>query len=409
MIASLGKFWERARSEPGLGRNLLWIAALMAIGAVFGGYFLSHERFNPPWESKYTVFADFKEAVGVSPGNGQEVRLAGVEVGDIRSAGLASDGTARLELRIGDQYTLYKNARALLRPKSPLNDMYVDLSQGTPSAGVLAPNSTIPVSQTVSPVAVDEVLANLPANTQAALTTLLSESDAALVNAPADLPAGLNATQAVLTDLKPVMTQLATRRATLAKLVHALGDVAAATGGNNERMQRLATSLTQALSTVAYRNTQLNSALSQLPDLSAKLRDASGSVEQLASQLDPTLRNLQNASGTLPGALARLGDSMNRLGPWLDHAKPVVSSAVPVLTNLRPFIPKLGTIAADLRPLTVDVQSLTADLIPHLNDLDAFVYNTNSVASLHDPNRGILRGLFAISPQSLGLIASARK
>lgn len=404
MSVSIAKFWERARSEPGLGRNLLWILALIAVGAVFAGYFLSHERFNPPWESKYTVFADFKEAVGVSPGNGQEVRLAGVEVGDIRSAALDSNGTAKLELRIDDKYPLYANARALLRPKSPLNDMYVELSQGTPSAGRLKPGSTIPVSQTVSPIAVDEVLAHLDVNAQAALTTLLSESDAALVNAPADLPAGLNATTAVVTDLKPVMTQLATRRATLAKLVNALADVASATGSNDARLQRLADSLTNALATVAHRNTQLDSALQQLPDLSAKLRTASGSVELLASQLDPTLKDLQQASGTLPGALNRLGSSMGRLGPWLDHAKPVVSAAVPVLANLRPFIPNLGSIAQDLRPLSVDAQALTATAVPRLDDVAAFVYNTNSVASLHDPNRGILRGLFAISPQSLGTI-----
>ncbi|MGN6721932.1 MAG: MlaD family protein [Marmoricola sp.] len=407
MSISVAKFWERAKSEPGLGRNLLWIAGLVAIGAVFAGYFLSHERFNPPWESKYTIYADFKQAVGVSPGNGQEVRLAGVEVGDIRSASLDNNGTAKLELRIGDQYHLYANARALLRPKSPLNDMYVELSQGTPSAGPLKPGSVIPVSQTVSPVAVDEVLAHLDVNAQAALTSLLSESDAALVNAPAQLPGGLNATQALLKDLKPVMSQLATRRATLSKLVNALADVASATGGNDVRLQKLADSLTQALSTVANRNTQLNNALSQLPDLSAKLRSASGSVVELAGQLDPTLKDLQNASGTLPGAFARLGDSMTRLGPWLDHAKPVVSTAVPVLANLRPFIPSLASIAADLRPLSLDAQSLTATVVPHLNDLAAFVYNTNSVASLHDPNRGILRGLFAISPQSLGTISGA--
>ncbi|HWU32278.1 MAG TPA: MlaD family protein, partial [Marmoricola sp.] len=381
--------------------------ALAAIGTAFAAYFLSHERFNPPWENKYTVFADFKEAVGVSPGNGQEVRLAGVEVGDIRSASLDSNGTAKLELRIDDKYKLYANARALLRPKSPLNDMYVELSQGTPSAGPLKAGSTIPDSQTVSPVAVDEVLAHLDVNAQAALTTLLSESDAALVNAPAQLPSGLNATTALIKDLKPVMTQLATRRETLSKLVHSLADVAAATGQNDTRLQSLANSLTQTLSTVSHRGSQLNDALSQLPDLSTRLRAASGSVEQLASQLDPTLTDLQQASGTLPGALKRLGDSMGHLGPWLDHAKPVVSTAVPVLANLRPFMPSLGSIAQDLRPLSVDAQLLTASVVPHLNDVAAFVYNTNSVASLHDANRGILRGLFAISPQSIGTILGA--
>jgi phospholipid/cholesterol/gamma-HCH transport system substrate-binding protein len=46
---------------------------------------------------------------------------------------------------------------------------------------------------------------------------------------------------------------------------------------------------------------------------------------------------------------------------------------------------------------------MTATAVPYLDDLAAFVYNTNSVASLRDANRGILRGLFAISPESVPL------
>ena len=75
------KFWERARSEPGLGRNLIAYAALVLIGTMVAGYFLANQRFNPPWEDKYTVYAMFEESGGVAPGRGQEVRIAGVEVG----------------------------------------------------------------------------------------------------------------------------------------------------------------------------------------------------------------------------------------------------------------------------------------------------------------------------------------
>ncbi len=56
---------------------------------------------------------------------------------------------------------------------------------------------------------------------------------------------------------------------------------------------------------------------------------------------------------------------------------------------------------------TADLRPLTEMAVPHLDDLAAFVYNTNSVASLRDANRGILRGLFAISPESVPLDAEA--
>jgi len=398
---SIVTFWGRARSEPGLGRNLVAIAALVAIGSVFAGYFLSHERFNPPWEDKYRVYALFDESGGISPGNGQEVRIAGVPVGDVRAADVTEDGLARLELRIDDKYELHADARALLRPKSPLNDMYVELNPGTPSADRLSDGDTIPVEQTVSPVQVDDVLAHLDTNTQAALTTLLTESDQALVNAPQTLPDGLEASQQLLRDLAPVTQQLEKRRANLARLVTALADVSAAAGTNDVRLQRLATSLSTTLATVSGRRTSLDASLAQLPDLSAKLRRTSTSVALLAGQLDPTLKDVRSASDQLPGALSRFGDSLDELDAFLGRARPVIDRARPVVTDLGAAAPSVRRMAGDLRPITADFQPMTATAVPHLDDLAAFVYNTNSVASLRDANRGILRGLFAISPESV--------
>jgi len=396
-------FWERARSEPGLGRNLIAIATLLALGSVFVGYFLAHERFNPPWEDRYTLYALFDESGAVSPGNGQEVRIAGVPVGDIRGAEVTDDGLARLELRIDEGQELHQDARVLLRPKSPLNDMYVEISPGSSSEPALGEGDTIPVQQTVSPVQVDEVLAHLDTNTQAALTSLLAESDVALVNAPAELPAGLDETRHLLKDLAPVMDRLETRRENLARLVHALAEVSSAAGSNDQRLQRLAGSLSTTLHTVAGRRTALDQALAPLPELSTELRRTSGSVARLAGQLDPTLANVRKASDALPGALERFGDSIEELDGFIEDAEPVVDRAGPVVGDLRAAAPSVRRIAGDLRPITRDAQPMTALLVPHLDDLAAFVYNTNSVASLRDANRGILRGLFAISPESVPL------
>jgi phospholipid/cholesterol/gamma-HCH transport system substrate-binding protein len=400
-VGGFARFVERARSEPGLGRNILAFCGLIVVGTSAAGYFLTHERFNPPWENRYSVYASFDEAPGVSPGNGQEVRIAGVEVGDIRSSSISDNGQAKLELRIEDDQKIFSNARLVLRPKSPLNDMYVEISPGGPPGTPLHDGSSIPVSQTVRPVQIDQFFSHLDTDARNALTSLLSESDVALANAPADLPSGLAETRLTTVELKPVMEQMEKRRELLAQLVTSLSQIAAATGEDDARLTRLATSLQETLSAMGKKDESLDAALDELPGFSRELRNASSGVRELVDELDPTLRSLADAHDDLPDALSRFDDSVQELDTFLQHAKPVLRDAKPVLSDLRVASPHLRTTVADLRPITKDLGPFTSTASVHLDDLNAFFYNTNSVFSLRDANRGILRGLLSVSPKSV--------
>ena len=395
------KFLERARSEPGLGGNILASLALVAVGLAAGGYFLAHERFNPPWENRYSLYADFAQSPGVSPGKGQEVRIAGIEVGDIRKQAVLRNGKARLELRIDDAQKVYSNARFVLRPKSPLNDMYIEISPGGPPGQLLRDGSNVPTSSTVRPIQVDEVLAHLDDNAQAAVTSLLSEADVALANAPADLPKGLTATDATVAELQPVMEQLETRRQLLANLVTSLSEIAAAVGDDDERLTRLASSLQETLSTIGTRDNDLDDALAELPDFSTELRHASSGVNDLVKELDPALRHLGDVHKDLPKALSKLDDSVDELDGFIQQARPTLRHAKPVLSDLKSASPHLVSVTADLRPISKDLNPLTKTTVPNLDNLNAFFYNTNSTFSLRDANRGILRGLFGLATDSI--------
>lgn len=399
--SGFSKFIERARSEPGLGRSIVaWLVAV-GIGTVAAGYFLVHQRFNPPWENRYSVWATFDQAPGVAPGKGQEVRIAGVEVGDIRSSRVSQDGQAQLELRVEDDQKIYSNARFLLRPKSPLNDMYVEISPGGPPGKLLRDGSSVAAAQTVRPIQIDEVLSHLDTDARQGLTALLSESDVALANAPAELPGGLEQTDLATQDLQPVMEQLEARRDLLAQLMTSLSEIAAATGEDDARLTRLATSLQQTLASVGESDEDLDKALKEMPGFTKELRDASKGVRELVDELDPTLRSLADAEDDLPDALERLDDSIESLDGFLDHAKPVLRDAKPVLADLRVAAPHLKSTVADLRPITKDLGPFTATTIKHFDDMNAFFRNTNNVASLRDANRGIVRLLVGISPESL--------
>ena len=98
-----------------------------------GGYIVHNQRMRFPWEGKpFQLQAAFSTAQAVTPGQGQTVRVSGVRVGDITKVGL-KDGHAVVTLSLDPEYKdlVHTDATALLRPKTGLKDMFIELDPGT--------------------------------------------------------------------------------------------------------------------------------------------------------------------------------------------------------------------------------------------------------------------------------------
>jgi phospholipid/cholesterol/gamma-HCH transport system substrate-binding protein len=393
---------DRVRKEPGLKRNVAALTALILLAGVAGGIILGKERITFPWDpSKFVFYATFEGAPGVSAGHGQEVRIAGVPVGQIDDASVNSSGQAVLKLAIDPQYKIYDNANLVLRPKSPLNEMYVEVSAGGPPGHLLQSGAVLPVTNTQTPVEIDQALDHLDANTREALTSLLAESDAALANASSALSGGLSATDVLAKRLTPVVTAIQTRRANLQRLVTALSQIASAVGGDDTVLTHLASSLQTTLDAMGTHSASVGATLGLLPNLMTQLKQATDAVTTLSTQLDPTLVNLQNASGKLPNALASVTQTLDQLRTTVAHAAPVVTAALPVVQELGPLVANVAAAVPDLQDLTQRADPITAMLVQYLPDIGAFVLNTRSMTSLTDASGGILRGMLVIQPSAV--------
>jgi phospholipid/cholesterol/gamma-HCH transport system substrate-binding protein len=383
---------ERVKTEPGLARNTIVVIALIAIAGIVGGVVLANQRFVPPWDDRQVFYAEFEATPGVSPGNGQEVRVAGVAVGDIVEADVDQRGHARLKLSIEPGHKIYENAKLTLRPKSPLNEMYVTINPGAPPAKEIPANYQFPVANSVRPIQIDEVLDHLDDNAQEALTSLLAESDISLTNAKANFPQGLDATRTVANDLRPVAEQLSIRKDKIRALITALGEISQAIGGDDKRVQTLADGLQTTLRAFGSHEPQFDQTLATLPGVVKNLRRSTGAVQELSDQLDPTLRDLQKASDSLPDALKDLRGTADKLDDVVDAARPFLHAARPVLADLRPFANDLHDALPPLHQATKALDPLTRGLVPYLPDVAAFTINTRSIVSAEDANGGLLRG-----------------
>jgi phospholipid/cholesterol/gamma-HCH transport system substrate-binding protein len=399
--------FERIRTEPGLLRNTAVVVALLVVATVVGGVILANQRFIAPWETRQVIYAAFEATPGISPGNGQEVRIAGVNVGDITGAEVDRHGQAVLKMAIEPGHKIYKNATLVLRPKSPLNEMYVTINPGGPPAEAVGAGYAFPLSSTVRPVQPDEVLNHLDDNARRALTDLLAESDVALSNSRATLPKGLDATRNVTNDLKPVAEQLAIRKQLIRRLITDLAQISRAIGGDDKRVATLAAGLQTTLNSLGTHQPQLEQTLATLPSLINNLKRSTNSVVDLSDQLDPTLRNLQHASDSFPKALDRFETTADRLDDAVDAAKPFLREARPVIRDLKPFTHDLQDALPPLHRATRALDPITNALLPYLPDAAAFAVQTRSVTSLEDGSEGILRAGVYLStttlPSTLGL------
>ncbi|MGQ0481107.1 MAG: MlaD family protein [Pseudonocardia sp.] len=384
--------WERLRTVPGLARDSAVTVAVILIGVISGGLILSQMSFVGPWTERRILQLEFADAVAVSPGNSQNVRIAGVEVGTIVGIVPTDRDTSLVTVALEPGHRIYDNARAVLRSINPLNQMYVTLNPGGPPGGLLPDGGTIPVSQTDRPVQLAEVLQHFDERTREGLTQLLAESDNALANAPRALPATLAALDNSLDTITPVMTKLEARRDNIRRLVTALSRISAALGRDDTRLRELVDATRETLQTLADRDAELGDTLRQLPGTTDALREAMGNVSTLTEQLNPTLDNVQAASEELPDALSALRDALGPLRDTADAAREVVDKGRPIVDELLPVAGDLAESAADLRPVAACLDDVTSQLTPWMYDLGAFIYNTNSAFSVRDPAGSLLRG-----------------
>jgi phospholipid/cholesterol/gamma-HCH transport system substrate-binding protein len=167
---------RRPRSPVAIG-----LIALVVIGVLV---FLGWTK-DIPFTQPYEVNAVFESANSIRPGS--PVRIAGVDVGKVKKV-KPSEGSdaAVVVLQIdGDGLPLHEDATAKIRPRIFLEgNFFVDLKAGSPSAPELDDGGTIKVTQTATPVQLDEVLTSLQSDTRQDLKDVLAALSVALNSEP---------------------------------------------------------------------------------------------------------------------------------------------------------------------------------------------------------------------------------
>jgi phospholipid/cholesterol/gamma-HCH transport system substrate-binding protein len=125
--------------------SLVKLLVFAAVTILLTGY-LAH-TLGPLWSVAGTEYkAQFTDVTGVL--SGDDVRIAGVRVGQVTGIRVVGDTTAELTFRITEPATLPKSVHATIRYRNLIGQRYVALTEGPGGAGTLPAHGTIPLAQT---------------------------------------------------------------------------------------------------------------------------------------------------------------------------------------------------------------------------------------------------------------------
>ncbi|MGO9490234.1 MAG: MlaD family protein [Solirubrobacteraceae bacterium] len=321
------------------------VITMVVIAVAVGGYILAHENLKlPSWvpvlgHNYYTLKAEFQTAQAVTPGQGQAVTIAGAKVGEVASVDL-HEGIAVVTMKVNPKYArFYHNATLLLRPKTQLQDITVEVNPGTPAAGRLQSGEVVPLSQTAPNVNFDEFLAGLDAETRAYLQELLAGAGEGLDHNGRALSAALKRFEPAARYGDEIQRELSKRNANISRSIHNFRLLMEALGGKDKQLAELVDSSNAVFETFAKEDTNLESTLHLLPGALSKTGKALGKLGVASEQVGP--------------ALTKLNPFAKALAPAQHATKELALKTTPIIKNeIRPFAREILPTVQELGPST---------------------------------------------------------
>ena len=346
--------------------DFIAIIVLLVIAGGVSTYILINQRLTlPAWvpvigSDFFEIKADMTTAQAVTPGQGQTVTVAGVDIGQIKKVEL-ENGKGVITFAIEQEHArVYKDATVLLRPKTGLKDMVAQLDPGTPEAGRLEEGEHIPVSQTMPDVNLDEILATLDADTRDYLQVLVGAAAEGLDGNARNLGDTLRRFEPTARDARAIFEQLEDRKENIKRTMHNLSLLMEALGAKDDQLAQFVQNSNAVMASFADQESSLREALGELPSTLDSTQSALASTDRLARELGPTLQALR------PGARA--------LGPSLRATRPFLRESIPIIRDeLRPFVRAARPTVKELRPTMRNLSKAAPDLASALGLVNKLV------------------------------------
>jgi len=333
------------------------LAFIAVCAAIALGAWLSFGGSVPLQAAGYRVTVDLPQANSLLPNS--DVRIAGVNVGKVRSVSRSAGGRARVVLELDAEFApLRRDARVLLRTKTLMGEGYVEIAPGDRAAAVVPDGGRLeerpgqPRQQRL-----DEVLETFGARSRRDLRAMLSGFERAFRGRPAAANEALGQVEGTVVGLRRVAEKLDAQRAPMQQLVAASSDVFGAVGRHRDAILGIVRDGRTAAATVAAQQEGLRRTIAALPPF---LRDLRGATTQLGDASG----DLGSASVALRRTVPLLRPALASLSTNAPAYERVFDAFTPTLKSTARTLPELQRIVESADPAMEPLHLAMRQLIP---------------------------------------------
>lgn len=245
------------------------VLGLVAMLAIFADL-----RFGK--EKQYR--ATFSNVSGLEADN--FVRIAGVEVGQVKKISIQDDGTALVDFSTDDSVVLTESTRAVIRYQNLIGGRYLALEEGGGGTRQLAPGGTIPLTRTAPALDLDALIGGFRPLFHALDPNQVNVLSSELIKAFQGEGATISS---VLVRTAALTNTLADRGRLIGQVIANLDTVLGSLGDQSTQFAKAVDALSQLLTTLADHKQDLstslaysNAAAGSITDLLARGREPLG-------------------------------------------------------------------------------------------------------------------------------------
>ena len=357
---------HRRRDTERPTRTLLKGLAVVAVVGAFG--WLAVSAYNGvPGRSYSTVYVEVPQIGNLLQHD--QVRIAGVRVGQVQSRSITPDGRTRLALQLEPGVAVPADSTVAIRASGLLGARYVQLVPGS-SARMLHSGATIRASSTALTFGLPEALDTFDTQTRGALGSMVGQLGTGLLGHGTQLNDAVRLSGGQMHRFQQLADSILARPGAAARLLPSLDRGVAPLDSAREDLANLFDPASRALAPFVDQRAAVRAALAQAPaTLDAansgltrgrRLLTAARALATAAS------RTLVQAPSGLTEATALLREShvpLQRTAALLRTAGPAVPAALRITRSLSPLLAPLGQALDNLTPMVAHIGRYGCDVI----------------------------------------------